>query len=102
MVGGTPAGNRIVTLALFYAAVPRPGQDRKLLICAFHAGAAGLTLLPAPQGSPIEVGRLKRRVVDRTADEVGLPLAEGKHLVSELQRLVPQTQMEACRGNIDR
>jgi hypothetical protein len=48
------------------------------------------------------VGRLKRRVVDRTADEVGLPLAEGKHLVSELQRLVPQTQMEACRGNIDR
>ena len=42
----------------------------------------------------IEVGRLKRRVVGLTADEVGLTLAEGKDLLSELQRLVLQTQME--------
>jgi len=42
----------------------------------------------------IEVGRLKRRVVDLTADEIGLTLAEGKELLSELQRLVLQTQME--------
>ncbi|HEX3990556.1 MAG TPA: ISKra4 family transposase, partial [Acetobacteraceae bacterium] len=42
----------------------------------------------------IEVGRLKRRVVGLTGDEVGLTLAEGKDLLSELQRLVLQTQME--------
>ena len=42
----------------------------------------------------IEVGRLKRRVVGLTAGEVGLTLAEGKDLLSELQRLVLQTQME--------
>ena len=36
----------------------------------------------------IEAGRLKRRVVGLTADEVGLTLAEGKGLLSELQRLV--------------
>jgi hypothetical protein len=40
------------------------------------------------------VGRLKRRVVGVTADEIGLTLAEGKDLLSELQRLVLQTQME--------
>jgi hypothetical protein len=32
----------------------------------------------------IEMGRLKRRVVGLTADEVGLTLAEGKDLLSEL------------------
>jgi hypothetical protein len=42
----------------------------------------------------IEVARLKRRVVGLTAEEVGLTLAEGKDLLSELQRLVLQTQME--------
>ena len=42
----------------------------------------------------IEVGRLERRVIGLTADEVGLTLAEGKDLLSELQRLVLQTQME--------
>jgi hypothetical protein len=42
----------------------------------------------------IEVSRLKRRLVGLTADEVGLTLAEGKDLLSELQRLVLQTQME--------
>ena len=42
----------------------------------------------------IEVGRLKRRVVGLTTDEVGLTLAVGKDLLSELQRLVLQTQME--------
>jgi hypothetical protein len=42
----------------------------------------------------IEVGRLKRRVAGLTAGEVGLTLAEGKDLLSELQRLVLQTQME--------
>ena len=42
----------------------------------------------------IEVGRLERRVVGLTADEVGLTLTEGKDLLSELQRLVLQTQME--------
>jgi hypothetical protein len=31
-----------------------------------------------------------------TGDEVGLTLAEGKDLFSELQRLVLQTQMDAC------
>jgi hypothetical protein len=42
----------------------------------------------------IEVGRLNRRVVGLTADEVALTLAEGKNLLSELQRLALQTQME--------
>ena len=42
----------------------------------------------------IEVGRLQRRVVGLTAEEVGLTLAEGKELLSELQRLVLQTRME--------
>src|SRR6202046_570814 len=42
----------------------------------------------------IEVGRLDRHVIGLTADEVGLTLAEGKVLLSELQRLVLQTQME--------
>ena len=42
----------------------------------------------------IEVGHLQRRVVGLTAEEVGLTLAEGKELLSELQRLVLQTQME--------
>ena len=37
----------------------------------------------------IEVGRLKRRVVGLTADEIGLTLAEGKDFLSELQRLGP-------------
>ena len=42
----------------------------------------------------IEVGRLKRRFAGLTAGEVGLTLAEGKDLLSELQRLGLQTQME--------
>jgi hypothetical protein len=42
----------------------------------------------------IEVARLKRRVLGLTADEVGLTLAKGKDFLSELQRLVLQTQME--------
>jgi hypothetical protein len=42
----------------------------------------------------IEVGRLKRRAVGLTADEVGLTLTEGKDLLSGLQRLILQTQME--------
>ena len=42
----------------------------------------------------IEVGRLERRVVGLTAEEVGLTLAEGKDLLGELARLVLQTQME--------
>jgi hypothetical protein len=42
----------------------------------------------------IEVGRLERRVVGLTAEEVGLTLAEGKHLLGELARLVLQTQIE--------
>ena len=42
----------------------------------------------------VEVGRLQRRVLGLTADEVGLTLADGKDLLSELQRLVLQTQME--------
>jgi hypothetical protein len=46
------------------------------------------------EGETIEVGRLKRRIVGLTADEVGLTLAEGKDLLSELQRLVFQTQTE--------
>ena len=42
----------------------------------------------------IKVGRIERRVVGLTADEVGLTLAEGKQLLGELARLVLQTQME--------
>ncbi len=42
----------------------------------------------------IEVARFERRVVGLTAEEVGLSLAEGKKLLSELQRLMLQTQME--------
>ena len=42
----------------------------------------------------IEVGRLERRVVGLTAEEVGLTLAEGKNLLAELGRLLLQTQME--------
>lgn len=42
----------------------------------------------------IEVGRLERRVVGLTAEEIGLTLAEGKNLLSELARLILQTQME--------
>jgi hypothetical protein len=42
----------------------------------------------------IEVGKIERRVVGLTADEVGLTLAEGKELLGELGRLVLQTQME--------
>jgi hypothetical protein len=42
----------------------------------------------------IEVGRFKRRVVRLAAEEVGLTLAEGKGLLTELARLVLQTQME--------
>jgi hypothetical protein len=42
----------------------------------------------------IEVGRIQRRVVGLTAEEVGLTLAEGKELLGELGRLVLQTQME--------
>jgi len=41
----------------------------------------------------IEVGRLERRVVRLTAEEIGLTLAEGKDLLGELPRLVLQTQM---------
>jgi hypothetical protein len=39
----------------------------------------------------IEVGRLERRVVGLTAEEIGLTLAEGKDLLSELARLILQT-----------
>ncbi len=42
----------------------------------------------------IEVGRLERRIVGLTAEEVGLTLAEGKDLIGELARLILQTQME--------
>jgi len=42
----------------------------------------------------IEVGRLQRRVVGLTGEEVGLTLAEGKNLLGELARLILQTQME--------
>ena len=42
----------------------------------------------------IEVGKLERRVVGLTAEEVGLTLAEGKNLLAELGRLILQTQME--------
>jgi hypothetical protein len=42
----------------------------------------------------IEVGRLKRHIVSLTADKFGLTLAEGKDLLSELQRLVLRTLTE--------
>jgi hypothetical protein len=42
----------------------------------------------------IEVGKIERRVVGLTAEELGLTLAEGKDLLAELARLVLQTQME--------
>ena len=42
----------------------------------------------------IEVGKIERRVVGLTAEEIGLTLAEGKDLLAELARLVLQTQME--------
>jgi hypothetical protein len=42
----------------------------------------------------IEVGRLERRVVGLTAEEIGLTLAEGKALLGELARVILQTQME--------
>jgi hypothetical protein len=42
----------------------------------------------------IEVGRLERRVVGLTAEELGLTLAESKTLLGELGRLVLQTQVE--------
>jgi hypothetical protein len=42
----------------------------------------------------IEVGKIRRRVVGLTAEEVGLTLAEGNDLLGELDRLVLQTQME--------
>jgi hypothetical protein len=48
----------------------------------------------------IEVGRLKRRVIGLTVGEVGLTLADGKDLLSELQRLVLQTQMEEYRDRL--
>ena len=40
----------------------------------------------------IEVGKLERRVVGLTAEEVGLTLAEGKNLLAELGRLILQTR----------
>jgi hypothetical protein len=42
----------------------------------------------------IEVGKLERRVVGLTEEELGLTLAESKNLLSELGRLVLQTQVE--------
>ena len=42
----------------------------------------------------IEVGKIERRVVGLTAEEIGLTLAEGKDLLAELARSVLQTQME--------
>jgi hypothetical protein len=42
----------------------------------------------------IEVGRLERRVVGLTAEEIGLTLAEGKALLGELARVILQTEME--------
>ena len=42
----------------------------------------------------IEVGRLERHVVGLTQEEIGLTLAEGKHLLRELARLVLQTRMK--------
>jgi hypothetical protein len=42
----------------------------------------------------IEIGRLERRVVGLTAEEVGLALAEGKNLLGELPRLILEPQIE--------
>ena len=42
----------------------------------------------------IEVGRIKRRVMGLMAEDLGLSLSEGKEILSELQRLVLQTQMQ--------
>jgi hypothetical protein len=42
----------------------------------------------------IEIGRLNRRVVGLTAEEVGPTLADGEHLLGERAHLVLQTQME--------
>jgi hypothetical protein len=40
-----------------------------------------------------EIGRLERRVVDLSSDEIGLMLAEAKVLLAELQRRIVQTQI---------
>ena len=40
----------------------------------------------------IEAARFKRRVVDLTAEEIGLE--EAKQILADLQRLVLRTQME--------
>jgi hypothetical protein len=42
----------------------------------------------------IEVGRVERRVAGLTAEQLGLTLAESKTLLSELSRLILQTQVE--------
>jgi hypothetical protein len=42
----------------------------------------------------IEVAYIKQRVVGLTADEIGLSLEEAKQVLSELQRLVLQMQLE--------
>ena len=42
----------------------------------------------------IEVGRLDRRVLGLTAEEMGLTLAVGKSLLGELARLILQAQIE--------
>jgi len=46
------------------------------------------------EAETIEVGRIKRWTVGLTAEDLGLSLSEGKEILSELQRLVLQTQME--------
>jgi hypothetical protein len=40
------------------------------------------------------VGKIRRRIVGLTAEEVGITLAEGKDLLGELGRMVLHTQME--------
>jgi hypothetical protein len=42
----------------------------------------------------IEVGTLERRIIGLMAEEIGLPLTEGKELLGELVCLVLPTQME--------
>ena len=42
----------------------------------------------------IEVGRLERKVVGLTEEEIGPTLAEEKELLGELARLILSTQME--------
>jgi hypothetical protein len=42
----------------------------------------------------VEFGRLERRVVGHTAEELGLTLAESKTLLGELGRLVLKSQVE--------